>query len=227
MEKEGLLIERTRGTPQGGVISPILSNLFLHYAFDLWMTRTHPGLPWCRYADDGLVHCRSEQEAEALKAELQARLAECHLASVLTRTDPLSLMKADPVGCAVVEEMTPGCATSGSGARRWLPFFFGQFLCLARGPFLRLGLRFRPRGAQHRTSEERSNPEPRAAPYREHGEDCEHQVFDRREHDATIVVGRDVEADRAGVVRRFGLTGGGGAGSGLRREGPSMRMVMQ
>ena len=54
-----------RGTPQGGVISPILSNLFLHYAFDLWMRRTHPDLPWCRYADDGLVHCRTEQEAES------------------------------------------------------------------------------------------------------------------------------------------------------------------
>src|SRR5206468_13011212 len=39
-----------------GVITPILSNLFLHYAFDFWMTRTHPNLPWCRYADDGLVH---------------------------------------------------------------------------------------------------------------------------------------------------------------------------
>ena len=86
MEKEGLLIERTRGTPQGGVISPVLSNLFLHYAFDLWMTRTHPGLPWCRYADDGLVHCRSEQEAEALKAELQARLAECGLEMQPTKT---------------------------------------------------------------------------------------------------------------------------------------------
>lgn len=86
MEKEGLLIERNRGTPQGGVISPILSNLFLHYAFDLWMTRTHPGLPWCRYADDGLVHCRSEQEAEALKAELQARLAECGLEMHPTKT---------------------------------------------------------------------------------------------------------------------------------------------
>ena len=86
MEKEGLIIERTRGTPQGGVISPILSNLFLHYAFDLWVTRTHPGLPWCRYADDGLVHCRSEQEAEALKAELQTRLAECGLEMHPTKT---------------------------------------------------------------------------------------------------------------------------------------------
>jgi len=62
-----------------GVISPLLANLFLHYAFDLWMARTHPELPWCRYADDGLVHCRTEQEAQAIMAELQARLAECHL----------------------------------------------------------------------------------------------------------------------------------------------------
>ena len=68
------------------MISPILSNLFLHYTFDLWMTRAHPDLPWCRYADDGLVHCRTEQEAEALKAELQARLAECRLELHPTKT---------------------------------------------------------------------------------------------------------------------------------------------
>ena len=68
------------------MVSPILANLFLHYAFDLWMTRTHPDLPWCRYADDGLVHCRTEQEAEALKAELQARLAECRLEMHPTKT---------------------------------------------------------------------------------------------------------------------------------------------
>jgi len=86
MEQNGVRTERTRGTPQGGVISPILSNLFLHYAFDLWMTRTHPDLPWCRYADDGLAHCRTEQEAEALKAELQARLAECRLELHPTKT---------------------------------------------------------------------------------------------------------------------------------------------
>jgi RNA-directed DNA polymerase len=86
MEQDGIRKERTLGTPQGGVISPILSNLFLHYTFDLWMKRTHPGLPWCRYADDGLVHCRTEQESEALKAELRARLAECHLELHPTKT---------------------------------------------------------------------------------------------------------------------------------------------
>jgi group II intron reverse transcriptase/maturase len=79
VEADGTMMERSRGTPQGGVVSPILANLFMHYTFDLWMRRTHPDLPWCRYADDGLVHCRTQQEAEALKAELQARLAECHL----------------------------------------------------------------------------------------------------------------------------------------------------
>jgi RNA-directed DNA polymerase len=84
--EDGMKVERTRGTPQGGVVSPILANLFLHYAFDLWMARTYPDLPWCRYADDGLVHCRNEQEAQALKAALQARLAECQLEMHPTKT---------------------------------------------------------------------------------------------------------------------------------------------
>jgi len=86
VKEDGTTMERSCGTPQGGVVSPILANLFLHYAFDLWMTRTHPDLPWCRYADDGLVHCCSEEEAEALKVELQARLAECRLEMHPTKT---------------------------------------------------------------------------------------------------------------------------------------------
>jgi RNA-directed DNA polymerase len=86
VREDGTTVERNRGTPQGGVVSPILSNAFLHYAFDLWMTRTYPDLPWCRFADDGLVHCRSEKEALALKAALQARLAECHLELHPTKT---------------------------------------------------------------------------------------------------------------------------------------------
>ena len=87
MEREdGTILARTRGTPQGGVVSPILANLYMHYAFDLWMARTYPDLPWCRYADDGLIHCRNEQEAHALKAALQARLRECRLEMHPTKT---------------------------------------------------------------------------------------------------------------------------------------------
>jgi len=84
--EDGTKIARDRGTPQGGVVSPILANAFLHYAFDLWMARAYPDLPWCRYADDGLVHCRSEQEALAVKSALEARLAECHLELHPTKT---------------------------------------------------------------------------------------------------------------------------------------------
>jgi group II intron reverse transcriptase/maturase len=86
VKEDGTTIERSRGTPQGGVVSPILANLFMHYTFDLWMARTHHDLPWCRYADDGLVHCRTELGAKALKAELQVRLAECHLEMHPTKT---------------------------------------------------------------------------------------------------------------------------------------------
>jgi RNA-directed DNA polymerase len=86
VQEDGTTVERSRGTPQGGVVSPILANLFMHYAFDFWMAKTHPELPWCRYADDGLVHRRTQHEAEALKAQLQARLAECHLEMHPTKT---------------------------------------------------------------------------------------------------------------------------------------------
>jgi RNA-directed DNA polymerase len=78
-QEDGTLVERTRGTPQGGVVSPVLSNLFMHYTFDVWMMRTFPDVPWCRYADDGLLHCKTEAEANAIKALLQARLAACGL----------------------------------------------------------------------------------------------------------------------------------------------------
>lgn len=76
---DGTIVERTTGTPQGGVVSPVLANLFLHYTFDMWMKRNHPANPWCRYADDGLVHCRTEAEAEAMKSALAHRLEQCHL----------------------------------------------------------------------------------------------------------------------------------------------------
>ena len=76
---DGSLIERARGTPQGGVVSPLLANLFLHYAFDMWMRRSHPGVPFERYADDAICHCRSEAQARALRASLEKRFADCRL----------------------------------------------------------------------------------------------------------------------------------------------------
>ena len=79
-------MQRTRGTPQGGVVSPLLANLFLHYTFDVWMARNYPKAPWCRYADDGLVHCKSVKEAEAIRAALELRFAECGLEMHPTKT---------------------------------------------------------------------------------------------------------------------------------------------
>ena len=73
------LVERTRGTPQGGVISPLLANLFLHYAFDVWVTRTLPDVRFCRYADDGVVHCKSLAQAQETLCKIADRLAECGL----------------------------------------------------------------------------------------------------------------------------------------------------
>ncbi len=76
---EGEIIERTKGTPQGGVISPLLANLFLHYAFDKWLRRDYPHIQFARYADDAVVHCRSEQEAYELKKAIEQRLSDCFL----------------------------------------------------------------------------------------------------------------------------------------------------
>ncbi len=64
----------------GGLISPLLANLFLHYAFDAWMRRTMPGVPFERYADDIICHCRTEREALALRQMLDRRFGECGLA---------------------------------------------------------------------------------------------------------------------------------------------------
>ena len=77
--EEGVEVERTKGTPQGGVISALLANLFLHYVFDKWMERNYPQVPFCRYADDGVVHCRTEEEALMIKEVLEARFKECNL----------------------------------------------------------------------------------------------------------------------------------------------------
>jgi len=76
---EGELVERTAGTPQGGVISPLLANLFLHYAFDRWVSRNLQGVPFCRYADDGVLHCKSKEEAEMVVKKVDERFRQCGL----------------------------------------------------------------------------------------------------------------------------------------------------
>lgn len=86
VKDDGEIIERSMGTPQGGVISPVLANLFLHYVFDKWMQKNHSGVKWCRYADDGLVHCNSEEQAQQMLAELQNRFKDCGLEMHPTKT---------------------------------------------------------------------------------------------------------------------------------------------
>ena len=76
---DGTQEERTKGTPQGGVVSPLLANLFMHYAFDVWLQREFPQAPFERYADDAVVHCKSEVEAETVLEALRRRLGDCGL----------------------------------------------------------------------------------------------------------------------------------------------------
>ena len=78
-QADGTLTQRDRGAPQGGPLSPVLANLYLHYALDHWLATHHPSIPFCRYADDGVVHCRSQSEAQELRKQLDSRLAECGL----------------------------------------------------------------------------------------------------------------------------------------------------
>jgi RNA-directed DNA polymerase len=78
-QEDGTLTERTKGTPQGAVISPLLANLFLHYCMDEWLRIKYPQCPFERYADDSVIHCQSKEQAEQLKEALQERLKACGL----------------------------------------------------------------------------------------------------------------------------------------------------
>jgi hypothetical protein len=112
---DGTIVPREKGTPQGSPISPLLANLFMHYAFDTWMDREFPGCPFERYADDIIAHCDSEDQARQLRAAIAARLEtlglELHpgktkIAYARTRTAgetsgiPASISSATPSGAA-------------------------------------------------------------------------------------------------------------------------------
>jgi RNA-directed DNA polymerase len=84
--QDGTLVSREKGTPQGSPISPLLANLFMHYAFDKWMDREHPGCPFERYADDIVAHCDTEEEARNLRAAIASRLGALGLELHLQKT---------------------------------------------------------------------------------------------------------------------------------------------
>lgn len=76
---DGTVQQRDRGTPQGSAISPVLANLFMHYAFDSWLAREFPTVEFERYADDAVVHCVTERQARKVLAALAVRMAEVGL----------------------------------------------------------------------------------------------------------------------------------------------------
>jgi len=77
--QDGSLVQRDHGTPQGSAISPLLANLFLHYAFDAWLTKAFPSVNFERYADDAVIHCASKAQAEVVLAALAERMANVGL----------------------------------------------------------------------------------------------------------------------------------------------------
>lgn len=78
-QQDGTLAARDRGTPQGSAVSPVLANLYLHYAFDMWLAREYPGVTFERYCDDAVIHCSSQAQAVKVRDALAARLADVGL----------------------------------------------------------------------------------------------------------------------------------------------------
>ena len=120
---DGSLTVRDHGSPQGSAISPLLANLFMHYAFDAWMARTYPAVTFERYCDDVVVHCRSQAQAEVVRDAISARLAEVGLELHPVKTRLVYCKDANRRGSGEFEEFTflgytfrPRLAKTGAGA---------------------------------------------------------------------------------------------------------------
>lgn len=83
---KSLMVKQGKGTPQGGVISPLLANLFLHYALDKWLTINYPNCPFVRYADDVIIHCQTKEQAVFVLEKVRERLKQCKLELSETKT---------------------------------------------------------------------------------------------------------------------------------------------
>ena len=119
---------RDKGTPQGGVASPLLANLFLHYAFDAWMGREFPSIPFERYADDIVCHCRSKAQADYLQAAVQRRLAECGLELHPEKTKVVYCKDGDRTGTHPVTTFEfLGYAFQPRRSKNWKGEYFVNF----------------------------------------------------------------------------------------------------
>lgn len=105
-QQDGTLLVRERGTPQGSAISPLLANLFMHYAFDAWMAREFPGVPFERYVDDAVVHCRSEKQARFVRDAIAARLEQVGLELHPDKTRIVYCKDADRTGSYELTKFT-------------------------------------------------------------------------------------------------------------------------
>ena len=121
--EDGSLVERDRGTPQGSAISPLLANMFMHYAFDAWMAREFPAVRFERYCDDMIVHARSERQALQLRAEIARGWRSAGLSSTSRR--PASCTARTTTGAARTStrrstssgtRSVRGCRGTGSGS---------------------------------------------------------------------------------------------------------------
>jgi retron-type reverse transcriptase len=135
---DGELTRRTRGTPQGGPISPLIANVFLHYGFDVWMTREYPGISFERFADDAVVHCVTERQARRIREAIGQRLADIGLELLRDKTRISSIART-----ATGAWTTTGCH-SRSADTRSVP---GRHTTTARGRHTRASSRRSIRGS--------------------------------------------------------------------------------